>query len=191
MPRLAVRCARRGQACRTGMSGGQRTQTRSRVRESLSKPQIVTRGDLANGGVSCARFVSRISGLLWRGRRRPAGWLRSPGKGVCWKWRKNHQRDETQGGKMKTEIKEKRTAVTSELSASRVVSEAEWLVARKDLLTREKELTRLRDELSRHRRELPWVKIEKEYVFDGPAGKETLSDLFEGRSQLVIYHFML
>ena len=92
---------------------------------------------------------------------------------------------------MKAELMETRTAVTSELSASRVVSEAEWLVARKDLLTREKELTRLRDELSRHRRELPWVKIEKEYVFDGPAGKETLSDLFEGRSQLVIYHFML
>src|SRR5580704_2405571 len=72
----------------------------------------------------------------------------------------------------------------------RVVSEAEWLVARKDLLTREKELTRLRDEVSRHRRELPWVKVEKEYIFDGPDGKETLADLFEGRSQLIVYHFM-
>ena len=50
----------------------------------------------------------------------------------------------------------------------------------KDLLTREKELTRLRDEVSRHRRELPWVKVEKEYVFDGPNGKETLADLFDG-----------
>ena len=59
----------------------------------------------------------------------------------------------------------KASTATSEVSASRVVSEAEWLVARKDLLTREKELTRLRDELSRHRRELPWLKIEKEYVF--------------------------
>jgi predicted dithiol-disulfide oxidoreductase (DUF899 family) len=72
----------------------------------------------------------------------------------------------------------------------RVVSEAEWLVARKDLLTREKELTRLRDEVSRHRRELPCVKVEKEYIFDGPDGKETLADLFEGRSQLIVYHFM-
>ena len=71
-----------------------------------------------------------------------------------------------------------------------IVSEAEWLVARKDLLTREKEFTRQRDALSAARRELPMVKIEKEYVFDGPEGKETLSDLFQGRSQLIIYHFM-
>src|SRR2546429_2136946 len=72
----------------------------------------------------------------------------------------------------------------------RVVSKAEWLVARKDLLTREKELTRLRDEVSRHRRELPWVRVDKEYIFDGPDGKETLADLFEDRSQLIVYHFM-
>jgi predicted dithiol-disulfide oxidoreductase (DUF899 family) len=71
-----------------------------------------------------------------------------------------------------------------------IVSEAEWLVARKDLLRREKEFTRLRDELSRHRRELPWVKVEKEYVFEGPQGKETLDELFDGRSQLIVYHFM-
>jgi predicted dithiol-disulfide oxidoreductase (DUF899 family) len=71
------------------------------------------------------------------------------------------------------------------------VSRAEWLVARKDLLTREKEFTRQRDALSAARRELPWVKIDKEYVFEGPKGKETLTDLFDGRSQLVVYHFML
>jgi predicted dithiol-disulfide oxidoreductase (DUF899 family) len=71
-----------------------------------------------------------------------------------------------------------------------IVSESEWLVARKDLLAREKEFTRQRDALSAARRELPMVKIEKEYVFEGPNGKETLSDLFEGRSQLVVYHFM-
>src|SRR4029450_1353252 len=81
-------------------------------------------------------------------------------------------------------------ADTSEMNP-RVVSEAGGLVARKDLLTREKELTRLRDEVSRHRRELPWVKIEREYVFDGPNGRETLADLFEGRSQLLVQHFML
>ena len=79
---------------------------------------------------------------------------------------------------------------TEQMKHPRIVSEAEWTVARKDLLTREKEFARLRDELSRHRRELPWVKVEKEYLFDGPDGKETLADLFGGQSQLVVYHFM-
>jgi predicted dithiol-disulfide oxidoreductase (DUF899 family) len=73
----------------------------------------------------------------------------------------------------------------------KIVSKDEWLVARKDLLVREKQLTRLRDEVSRHRRELPWVKVEKRYVFRGPDGEKTLADLFEGRSQLIVYHFML
>jgi predicted dithiol-disulfide oxidoreductase (DUF899 family) len=71
-----------------------------------------------------------------------------------------------------------------------IVSEADWLVARKDLLTREKEFTRQRDALSAARRSLPWVKIDKEYVLDGPKGQETLADLFDGRSQLIVYHFM-
>src|SRR6184192_3094311 len=71
-----------------------------------------------------------------------------------------------------------------------IVSEAEWLVARKDFLTREKEFSRQRDALTAARRKLPMVKIEKEYVFEGPNGKETLADLFEGRSQLIVYHFM-
>src|SRR5438876_4312371 len=71
-----------------------------------------------------------------------------------------------------------------------IVSEAEWLVARKDLLTREKEFSRQRDALSAARRELPIVKVKKEYIFNGPDGKETLADLFEGRSQLIVYHFM-
>ncbi len=72
----------------------------------------------------------------------------------------------------------------------KVVSRDEWLVARKDHLAKEKEFTRLRDQLSSERRELPWVRVEKEYLFDGPDGKETLSDLFEGRGQLIVYHFM-
>jgi predicted dithiol-disulfide oxidoreductase (DUF899 family) len=71
-----------------------------------------------------------------------------------------------------------------------VVSNDEWLQARKALLDEEKALTRQRDELSRKRRELPWIKVEKDYVFDGPGGSVTLSDLFEGRTQLMIYHFM-
>jgi predicted dithiol-disulfide oxidoreductase (DUF899 family) len=71
-----------------------------------------------------------------------------------------------------------------------VVSQAEWLAARKELLRKEKELTRLRDEVSRQRRELPWVRLEKDYRFDGPNGKEKLADLFAGKSQLVVYHFM-
>jgi predicted dithiol-disulfide oxidoreductase (DUF899 family) len=71
-----------------------------------------------------------------------------------------------------------------------IVSPETWLQARRDLLTKEKELTRLRDELSRRRRELPWEKVEKHYVFEGPKGPETLADLFGGRSQLIVYHFM-
>src|SRR5262249_19288229 len=67
----------------------------------------------------------------------------------------------------------------------------EWIAARQALLAKEKELTRLRDRLNEERRALPWVRIDKDYAFDGPAGKETLSDLFAGRSQLVIKHFML
>jgi predicted dithiol-disulfide oxidoreductase (DUF899 family) len=72
----------------------------------------------------------------------------------------------------------------------KIVSPEEWLAARKQFLIQEKEFTRLRDQLSRERRELPWVKVEKNYVFDGPGGKITLAELFEGRSQLVVYHFM-
>ena len=90
---------------------------------------------------------------------------------------------------MKIETMESKTKV-NQMSHPEVVSEAEWLVARKDLLTREKEFTRQRDALSAARRKLPWVKIDKEYIFDGPDGKETLADLFEGRSQLIVYHFM-
>lgn len=78
-----------------------------------------------------------------------------------------------------------------QLQHPKVVPQTEWLAARKEFLTREKEFTRLRDELSRQRRELPWEKVEKEYVFDGPKGKETLAGLFERRSQLIVYHFML
>jgi predicted dithiol-disulfide oxidoreductase (DUF899 family) len=72
----------------------------------------------------------------------------------------------------------------------RVVLRDEWLAARTAFLQKEKEFTRLRDDLSRQRRELPWVKVDKPYVFVGPRGKETLADLFEKRSQLVVYHFM-
>ena len=71
-----------------------------------------------------------------------------------------------------------------------IVSRDEWLAARQQHLAKEKEFTRLRDELSRQRRELPWVRVEKPYVFEGPHGKETLADLFDGRSQLIVYHFM-
>jgi predicted dithiol-disulfide oxidoreductase (DUF899 family) len=71
-----------------------------------------------------------------------------------------------------------------------VVSSREWIASRKELLRKEKEFTKLRDDLSRQRRELPWEKVEKQYVFDGPNGTETLADLFNGRSQLIVYHFM-
>jgi len=73
----------------------------------------------------------------------------------------------------------------------RIVSQDEWLVARRAHLAEEKAFTRARDALSRQRRELPWVKVEKPYVFDGPNGKATLAELFAGKSQLIVYHFML
>ena len=73
----------------------------------------------------------------------------------------------------------------------KVVSQTEWLAARKELLTKEKNITRLRDALSAERRKMPWVKVEKDYVFEAPSGKVPLSGLFAGRSQLIVYHFML
>src|ERR687890_276923 len=76
------------------------------------------------------------------------------------------------------------------LDNHKVVSESEWVKARKELLKKEKEFTVLRDQLSQQRRDLPWVQVDKEYVFDGPNGKQTLSELFDGRSQLIVYHFM-
>jgi len=72
----------------------------------------------------------------------------------------------------------------------RIVSHEQWIEARKELLAKEKEYTRRGDELARRRRELPWERVTKDYVFDGPTGKETLSQLFAGRSQLAVYHFM-
>ena len=71
------------------------------------------------------------------------------------------------------------------------VSREEWLKVRKSLLEHEKELIRLRDKISAERRKLPWVKVEQNYVFDAPEGKVTLAELFDGRSQLAVYHFML
>lgn len=73
----------------------------------------------------------------------------------------------------------------------KVVSREEWLSARKALFVKEKEMTHKLDELRKERRNLPWVKIDKPYVFEGPNGKCTLADLFQGRSQLAVYHFML
>lgn len=72
-----------------------------------------------------------------------------------------------------------------------IVSRAEWLEARKALLMKEKELTRFRDELAAERQALPRVKVEKQYVFDAPGGKVTLAELFDGRSQLFVKHFMM
>jgi len=71
-----------------------------------------------------------------------------------------------------------------------VVSREEWLKARAAFLARVKEFTRLRDDLSRQRRELPWVRVDKPYAFDGPRGRRALAELFDGSSQLVVYHFM-
>jgi predicted dithiol-disulfide oxidoreductase (DUF899 family) len=80
---------------------------------------------------------------------------------------------------------------TTTVEHPKVVSRSEWLAARKAHLAREKELTRASDELSRQRRELPWVRVDKPYVFDSREGKVALKDLFDGRSQLIVNHFML
>ncbi len=72
----------------------------------------------------------------------------------------------------------------------KIVSPKAWLAERKKLLIKEKKLTHARDKLNRERRELPMVKIEKDYVFDGPGGKMSLLDLFDSRRQLIVYHFM-
>ena len=73
---------------------------------------------------------------------------------------------------------------------NRIVSRGEWLDARRAFLAKEKQFTKLRDQLSQERRDLPWEEVEKAYVFDGPNGRETLADLFAGKSQLIVYHFM-
>jgi predicted dithiol-disulfide oxidoreductase (DUF899 family) len=87
---------------------------------------------------------------------------------------------------MKTPI----TASQMSTDNHRVVSRDAWLAERKALVAREKELTRLRDEIARERRALPWVRIEKDYVFDAPEGRRTLGELFDGRRQLLVQHFM-
>lgn len=74
---------------------------------------------------------------------------------------------------------------------NQVVSRDVWLEARRQLLASEKEATHLRDRVNAERMALPWVKVEKDYVFDTPTGRKSLADLFDGRSQLIVYHFML
>ena len=76
------------------------------------------------------------------------------------------------------------------MTMHRIVSEAEWLEARRAFLAKEKAFTRQREELAQERRALPWVKVEKDYVFDAPEGKVTLADLFDGKGQLIVQHFM-
>jgi predicted dithiol-disulfide oxidoreductase (DUF899 family) len=78
----------------------------------------------------------------------------------------------------------------SDIMQHQVVFHEEWLAARKQLLAEEKEFTRLRDQLSQRRRDLPWEPVDKEYVFEGAHGPMTLAELFDGRSQLVVYHAM-
>src|SRR5271165_6962525 len=79
---------------------------------------------------------------------------------------------------------------SNRITEHRIVSPDRWIPLRKELLRKEKELTQLRDQLNAERRKLPWVRVEENYVFDAPNGKVSLMDLFAGRSQLVIYHFM-
>src|SRR5438132_9071201 len=87
---------------------------------------------------------------------------------------------------MKIEAMEPKTEA-SEMNRSRIVSKTEWEAARQQLLVKEKELTRARDALAAERRRMPWLAVEKEYEFDGPKGKASLLDLFDGRRQLIVY----
>ena len=80
--------------------------------------------------------------------------------------------------------------MTESLEDHKIVSEKEWIKARKSLLKKEKEFTVMRDQINQQRRKLPWKAVNKEYFFEGPNGKETLEQLFDGRSQLIVYHFM-
>src|SRR5882672_2421356 len=80
---------------------------------------------------------------------------------------------------------------TTALRGHPIVSREEWLAARTALLAKEKAFTKLRDQLGAEQRALPWVRVDKNYVFDGPSGKVTLTELFDGRSQLFIKHFMM
>jgi len=82
------------------------------------------------------------------------------------------------------------TNVEEPMAQHAVVSHEEWLAARKQFLAEEKEFTRLRDRLSQRRRDLPWEAVDKEYVFEGPHGQQTLAELFDGRGQLIVYHAM-
>ncbi len=92
--------------------------------------------------------------------------------------------------KAQNKINENENEKEHVLDNHNIVSPSEWLKARKDLLKKEKEFTILHDQLSQKRRDLPWVQVDKDYVFDGPTGKQTLSELFDGKSQLIVYHFM-
>jgi len=92
---------------------------------------------------------------------------------------------------MKTHITDTSGISKESTENHRVVSRNEWVAERKTLLAHEKELTRLRDQIARERRALPWVRIDKNYVFDTPEGRRTLAELFEGRRQLLVQHFML
>src|ERR1700722_8299556 len=87
-------------------------------------------------------------------------------------------------------MKGKIKMLTNTIENPKIVSRDEWLPARKKLLAKEKQLTRERDAIAAERRQLPWVKVEKNYVFDSPSGKKTLAELFDGKNQLIIYHFM-
>jgi predicted dithiol-disulfide oxidoreductase (DUF899 family) len=87
-------------------------------------------------------------------------------------------------------MKGKTKMSTNTIENPNIVSRDEWLAARKKLLAKERQLTHKRDAIAAERRQLPWVKVEKNYIFDSPTGKKTLADLFDGRSQLIIYHFM-
>jgi predicted dithiol-disulfide oxidoreductase (DUF899 family) len=91
---------------------------------------------------------------------------------------------------MKTQMSMRAPIAEPSTVAHRLVSRDEWIAERRKLLAREKEMTRFRDQIARERRALPWVRIDKAYTFDAPEGRRTLAELFDGRRQLMVQHFM-
>jgi predicted dithiol-disulfide oxidoreductase (DUF899 family) len=123
------------------------------------------------------------------GERRNDSWQRGDYRWSCHVAREAGRFEEGQKGRRKPSRGETDMSASAVL-APKVVSHEEWIAARKEFLRKEKEFTKLRDELTQQRHALPWERVEKQYVFEGPQGKQSLAELFDGKSQLVIYHFM-
>ncbi len=168
--------------------------------QAVKRPTLLEiNGPLFMSGPAISNVQYRLSesegGTLIRFRHTALGFIADDHRaGVSLGWSRIHDRVRTRAearASRENPSQGESIMTKGQIEHRRAVSRAEWLAARKDLLIKEKNFARQRDALSAERRKLPWVRVEKEYVFDAPGGKETLADLFGGRSQLIVYHFML